>query len=112
MNTDKPGRYHAFISHASQDRSWADSACEAIERRKMRCWIAPRDITPGTEWGEAIINGVDHSRVMVLIFSVNANESAQVRREVERAISKSIPILPLRIEDIRPQGAMEFALSN
>lgn len=78
----------------------------------MKCWIAPRDITPGTEWGAAIVDGIDRSRVMVLIFSANANQSPQVRREVERAISKSIPILPLRIEDIRPQGSLEFALSN
>ena len=49
---------------------------------------------------------------MVLIFSANANQSPQVRREVERAIAKSLPVLPLRIEDIRPQGALEFALSN
>jgi hypothetical protein len=101
-----------FISHSSEDRTWADAACEVLERRKMKCWIAPRDIAPGTEWGAAIVDGIDRSRVMVLIFSANANQSPQVRREVERAIAKSVPILPLRIEDIRPQGAMEFALSN
>ena len=112
MSTVKSPRFHVFISHSSEDRTWADAACEVLERRKMRCWIAPRDISPGTEWGAAIVDGIDRSRVMVLIFSANANQSPQVRREVERAIAKSVPILPLRIEDIRPQGAMEFALSN
>ena len=112
MSTAKATRFHVFISHSSEDRTWADAACEVLERRKMKCWIAPRDITPGTEWGAAIVDGIDRSRVMVLIFSANANQSPQVRREVERAIAKSVPILPLRIEDIRPQGAMEFALSN
>lgn len=112
MSTAKSPGFHVFISHSSEDRTWADAACEVLERRKMRCWIAPRNITPGTEWGAAIVNGIDRSRVMLLIFSANANQSPQVRREVERAIAKSIPILPLRIEDIRPQGAMEFALSN
>ena len=112
MSTVKSPKYHVFISHSSQDRTWADAACGVLEERKMRCWIAPRDITPGTEWGASIVDGIDRSKVMVLIFSSNANESPQVRREVERAIGKSIPILPLRIEDIRPQGSMEFALSN
>ncbi len=112
MSTVKSPKYHVFISHSSQDRTWADAACGVLEERKMRCWIAPRDITPGTEWGASIVDGIDRSKVMVLIFSTNANESPQVRREVERAIGKSIPILPLRIEDIRPQGSMEFALSN
>ncbi len=112
MGSSKPLQYHVFISHSSQDRNWADAVCKVLEARKMRCWIAPRNITPGTEWGEAIIDGIDQSRIIVLIFSANANESPQVRREVERAIGKAIPVLPLRIEDIQPKGAMEFALSN
>ncbi len=112
MYAVKSPKCHVFISHSSQDRTWADAAWGVLEERNMRCWIAPRDIAAGTEWGASIIDGIDRSKVMVLIFSSNANESPQVRREVERAIGKSIPILPLRIEDIRPQGSMEFALSN
>lgn len=105
-------KYHVFISHSSKDAKWANAVCKTLERRAVRCWIAPRDIVPGTEWGEAIIDGIDRSRMFVLIFSASANESAQVRREVERAIGKSIPIIPMRIEDIQPKGAMEYALSN
>ncbi len=63
-------------------------------------------LTPGTEWGASIINGIDSCRIMVLIFSTHANESGQVRREVERAISKGITILPVRVQDVRPAGAM------
>ena len=105
-------KYDVFISHSSKDVKWANAVCKTLERRQIRCWIAPRDIVPGTEWGEAIIDGIDRSRMLVLIFSASANDSAQVRREVERAIGKSIPIIPMRIEDIQPKGAMEFALSN
>jgi TIR domain len=71
-----------------------------------------RDISPGTEWGAAIISGMDASKLMVLIFSNHANESPQVRREVERAISKGLIVRPFRVEDVKPAGAMEFALSN
>ena len=112
MSTDSVKTIHAFISHSSQDAEWAQVVCDSLEQRQMKCWIAPRDITPGSEWGAAIIDGIDRSRVFVLIFSSNANESPQVRREVERAIGKAIPVLPVRIEDIRPQGSLEFALSN
>ena len=112
MNHSDQQKFHVFISHSTQDREWAEAACKALEKRDLQCWIAPRNITPGTEWGAAIIDGIDRSQLMLLVFSSNANESAQVRREVERAIGKSIPVLPLRIEDIKPAGAMEFALSN
>ena len=49
---------------------------------------------------------------MVLIFSADANAAPHVRREVERAISKGLPVLPFRIENVSPAGAMEFALSS
>jgi uncharacterized protein (TIGR03067 family) len=62
--------------------------------------------------GAAIIGGMDASKLMVLIFSAHANQSAQVRREVERAIGKGLIVLPFRIEDVNPAGAMEYALSN
>jgi hypothetical protein len=104
--------HDVFISHSTKDKPWADAACAVLETRRVRCWIAPRDILPGTEWGAAIIGGIDACRVMVLIFSAHANDSAQVRREVERAISKGMTVLPVRVEDVPPVGAMEFALSN
>ncbi len=49
---------------------------------------------------------------MVLIFSGHANESPQVRREVERAASRGMSILTVRVEDAQPDGAMEYALGN
>jgi hypothetical protein len=67
---------------------------------------------PGTEWGAAIIAGIDGCKVMVLIFSASANESPQVRREVEQAISKGMTVIPCRIEDVSPEGALEYALGN
>ncbi len=47
---------------------------------------------------------------MVLIFSSQANISNQIHREVERAVSKGIAIIPLRIEDVAPTSAMEYYL--
>jgi uncharacterized protein (TIGR03067 family) len=107
------GRTHdVFLSYSSHDKTWADAACAVLERQGVRCWIAPRDITHGEEWGAAIIKGINESRIMVLIFSGHANASGQVRRELERAISRGIAVLPIRIEDVRPEGAMEYALGN
>jgi uncharacterized protein (TIGR03067 family) len=112
MSGERQSTHDVFISYSSKDKKWADAACAVLEKHRVRCWIAPRDITPGTEWGAAIISGMDASRIMVLIFSTHANESAQVRREVERAISKGLVVLPFRVENINPAGAMEYALGN
>jgi hypothetical protein len=101
-----------FISYSTNDKSWANAACAVLERHQLRCWIAPRDILPGTEWGAAIIQGIDLCKIMLLIFSSHADQSGQVRREVERAISKGMSVLTFRVEEVRPAGAMEYALSN
>jgi DNA-directed RNA polymerase subunit RPC12/RpoP len=101
-----------FISHSKNDKTTADALCAALEAAGICCWIAPRDITPGKEWGEAIIDGISHCTVMLLIFSSNSNQSQQVRREVERAVAKEIVIIPLRIEDVPMTKAMEYFLSS
>lgn len=104
--------HDVFISYSTGDKPVADAACARLEQRGHRCWLAPRDILPGQEWGEAIINGISGARVFVLIFSGNANSSPQVGREVERAVSHGLPIVPFRIEDVAPARSLEYFISN
>ncbi len=103
--------HDVFISYVARDKATADAACATLEARKVRCWIAPRDVLPGTPFPEALIDAINHSRVMVLVFSSGSNESPQVMREVERAVSKGLPIIPLRIEDVPLSKAMEYFIS-
>jgi hypothetical protein len=100
----------AFISHSSLDSDTANLVCQALEQHRIRCWIAPRDIPGGASWDDAIIKGIDASRVVVLIFSSHANESMHVKRELHRAFEKRKLVIPLRIEDVDPGGALEFIL--
>jgi TIR domain len=104
--------HDVFISYSSLDKAAADATCAALERSGIRCWIAPRDIIPGKEWGDAIIEAIHAARVLVLIFSANANTSPQIRREVERAVHKGLPIIPLRIEDIAPTHSLEYFIGT
>src|SRR5215470_15875907 len=69
--------HDVFISYSQVDKTTADAACATLERAGIRCWVAPRDITPGDEWSAAIIKAIDQGRAMVLIFSQNANNSRQ-----------------------------------
>ena len=103
--------FDAFISYSHVDKATADAACSALEAAGIRCWIAPRDIVPGREWGAAIVEAIDHCRVMVLIFSSSANESRQIYREVERAISNGVPVVPMRIEDVRPTESLAYFMN-
>ncbi|MBI4348371.1 MAG: toll/interleukin-1 receptor domain-containing protein [Elusimicrobia bacterium] len=104
--------HDVFISYASEDKAVAEAVCAAVERHGPRCWMAPRNILAGKDWGEAIVEAIETSRVMVLVFSSHSNRSKQVAREVERAASKEVALLPFRIEDVTPTKSMEYFLSN
>jgi hypothetical protein len=104
--------HDVFISHSSKDKVYADAVCARLEAEGIRCWIAPRDILPGMAWGEAIVEAIEGSRLMVLLFSSNANASPQVEREVERAINKQVMIVPLRIEQVMPAKSLEYFLGT
>ena len=51
-----------FISHSAKNKVTADAVCAMLESRGVRCWIAPRDVTPGTEWGESIVEAIEQAR--------------------------------------------------
>jgi hypothetical protein len=101
-----------FVSYASPDRDAAFRIVGFLEEQGISCWVAPRDVPPGVEYGEAIINGIEQSRALVLILSDQSNESQFVRKEVERAVSKTRPVLPVRIREVTPSGSLEFFISS
>jgi hypothetical protein len=101
-----------FISHSSKDSPIARTICDFLESRQVQCWMAPRDISPGEEWGDSILRGIQTCRIMVLIFSKSANDSGPVRSEVDRAVNARKVLIPFRIENVAPTGAMEFHIGR
>ena len=108
VSANRTMSFQVFISYSNRDKLFADATCAKLESTGIRCWIAPRDVPPGDEWGAAIIMGIDQCKVMVLVFSTGANDSPQVLREVERAVSKGLILLTVRIEDVLPSRSMEY----
>jgi len=105
------GHHDVFISYAQEDKPIADAVCARLESRNIRCWIAPRDIPPGKSFPEAIIEGIEDGKVVVLIFSSYANKSPHVTRELTNAVNKGRIIIPFRIEDVAPSKSMEYLIS-
>ena len=104
--------HEVFVSYSQQDKPTADAVVAGLEGDGTRCWIASRDIIPGTSWGDAIVEAIDSSRVMVLVLSQHSNSSRQVIREVERAVAGEVIILPFRIDSAPPSGALAYFLGT
>lgn len=103
--------HDVFVSYSSDDKPTADAVCATLESKGIRCWIAPRDILPGADWGGAIVDAIHASRVMVLVYSAKANDSPQIKREVERAVNRGLTVIPFRIQDVPMSTTLEYFMS-
>ena len=101
-----------FISYSNRDKKVADAICARLESSAgIRCWIAPRDVPPGSTWAGAIVTALKDCKAIVVVLSTSSNQSPQVLREVERAVNNGMLVVPLRIEDIVPSDDLEYFLS-
>src|SRR6266550_3579590 len=105
-------RYDLFISHSSADADTAQALVADFENRNITCWMAPRDIPMGSSYHEEIVQAIENSRAVLLLFSNAANKSEHVLREVELAAQGKKPILPLRIDVSEPAGGLRYMLAN
>lgn len=103
--------HDVFISYSSKDQLIAEAFCHYLEERKIRCWIAKRNVTPG-EYAESIERAVAQCRVCVILFSVHSASSQHCVREIDLAVKYEKIIIPFRIEDQQPQGSMAYYLGN
>jgi hypothetical protein len=101
-----------FVSYSQSDRDTAMGVVAHLEANGLECWVAPRDVRPGADWAAEIVDAIAAARVMVLIFSASANDSPQVRREVERAVHRQVIVLPFRVADVLPAKSLEYFLSS
>ena len=104
--------HDVFISYSTKDKLVADAVCATLETAKIRCWITPRDILPGLDWAESIEDAITKSKILVLIFSSYSNDSKQIAREISLAFNSEVTVIPFRIEDVEPKGAMKYYLLN
>jgi hypothetical protein len=101
-----------FVSHVSEDRAEAMEIVAALERRNIRCWIAPRDVHPGRPFDDEISAAIDGCRAMLLVFSDHCNNSEYIRREVTVAGESQKLVIPFRIENAHPKHGLRVRLAD
>jgi hypothetical protein len=79
---DQVPKKHIFISFTEKDLAVAQRTYAKLSSEGIRCWMAPNDMAPGQNWAEAIVDAIDASVAMVLLFSRAANASEHVKNEL------------------------------
>jgi uncharacterized protein YecT (DUF1311 family) len=101
-----------FISHSSKDNKVATAVCTALESRGHSCWMSSRDIRPGENFQGSIVRAIREAGVMVLVFSSNANNSEEIKKEMALASQSRKMVIPVRAEDVTPSEDFTYELAT
>jgi hypothetical protein len=94
-----------FVSHSSEDAGVASDLVARLESLGVSCWIAPRDVQPGTTFAASLYAAIEKTPVFVVLMSSAANRSDHVARELAIADQMSKMVVPVRLEDFEATGA-------
>lgn len=86
-----------FVSYASSNESIVREKLEPLRARSVQFWFAPdlNTIPGGADYAEKIETAIARSKVLLLMATEHAFRSRHVLREVELAVSRNIPVIPL-----------------
>lgn len=108
-------KYDIFISYSSYDLHIVNKIVDYLENTvdvKLKCFYANRDIPTGVKYAKAIVDALDNSRMMIVVFSEEFNKSEHVDREIELACEEKMPIITFKISDAKFEGAKKYYLKN
>lgn len=103
--------FDAFISYSSKDRLPVE-ICNRLESHGVKCWIAPRNIEPGTSYVKGIMNGLENSSIVLVFISSNSLTSEDVLNEVENAHRHKRTIIPVFIENVELNQEFSYYLNR
>lgn len=88
------GEVRVFISYSWHDgKALADQLRATLEARRITCFQDARDLVPGQEVQPAIVEGITHRDVLLLIDTPRSRASTWVREEIVNARAQRTPFL-------------------
>jgi TIR domain len=103
--------FDVFVSYSRSDAKVVAQFTDALRRAGLRVWMDDA-IRFGDEWRASIAHALGRTRLLLLVHSTRAEQSAEVAKEVAVAASLKLPIVPVRIEDAVPRGALLYEMAR
>jgi hypothetical protein len=104
--------HEIFICFSSKDEATARRVVSFLEGRGVRCWISVRDVEPGQNYQEAIVQALESAKAIVFLFSENSAKSGEIKKELSLGSGGSIALIPLRLDPVLPSGALRYELAT
>ncbi len=109
-----PAQRDLFVSYATGDAGdIAENVVIDLERRGLRCWVAPRDIPAGSKsWAAEIVRAIRDCDNFVLLLSEAANASDEIEKELSEAARHRKTVFVIRVADIEPSDGLGYHLNR
>lgn len=104
--------HDVFISYSSKNEAIAEQLCAVIEQSELVCWMAPRNLRPGSKFAREIVEAIQNCSVMLLIFSDASNQSEHVENEITIAFNEGKTIIPFKITDTEMSLDLKYYLNK
>ena len=104
--------HDVFISYSSQDMEAAQAICHVLEQNEIRCWMAPRNIPPGADYGDVIDEAIKSCKAVVILYSEKAASSPWVTGELNVAFEEQKTIIPFRLDKTPLKGQTRVMLNQ
>lgn len=104
--------HDVFISYSSKNPEAAQAICHVLEENGIKCWMAPRDIPPGYDYGDLIDTAILECKVFLFVYSRNSLVSPWCKGELNVAFSEGKTIVPYRIDSTPTKGAVRVILNQ
>jgi TIR domain len=100
-----------FICFSSKDEAVAREVVKFLEAKGLQCWISSRDVPPGQNYQETIVHAIEAARGIVFLFSESSSKSGEIKKELSLGSSIKLPVFPVRLSPILPEGALRYELA-
>ena len=87
-----------FLSYAREDKEAAGKLKGALEREGLSTWLDREEVRSGN-WEDRVTEGLNKSRALVLLFSARSLGKPTVRKELDFADTKKVPIIPVELDE-------------
>ena len=101
-----------FISYSREDKDRVLDLTEKLRAAGVNLWIDQGGIDGATQWGEEIVNALDHAKVLLLVVTASAARSHNVAKEVVLISERKGHILPVHLEQTTIPPGLKYPLAG
>ena len=103
--------YDIFISYSRKDESFVHQLTGKLDEWGFSYWIDVSGIESGDVFKNNIVTAIKSSKVILFVSSEASNESPWTVKEINYALHKQKPIIPIRIDKAEYNETLQFDLN-